>query len=343
MRCPPLEDPLAGLGPEAGWLGLPPLPPEAADLGGLGGALGEGLEALWTLPACGHCDLCGLPPWLEERGYPCGPGEGGAAHRAAGGGFFNAFGAAQKTVGPARALAAPQSSPCGGAALPQPQGGEGRGAVGGGAEGLPKGGLWGAGGAPPPGRRPGRPPPAAATSVSVRNQQGSPTKPRLRWTPDLHGRFVRAVDSLGGAEQATPKLIQELLEEPGVTVYHVKSHLQKFRMSLNVKPAESNRRGRKRGPRAEAKRRAKEKAMANGAAAVAARPRPGPGATARAGAGAGARLPACRMTCKPRAKQESKEPSGREAKAPGLCRGETPAGSCTLGAGRWAEAAAAGG
>ena len=103
----------------------------------------------------------------------------------------------------------------------------------------------------------------AATSAAA---VSSPAKRRLRWTPDLHGRFVRAVDRLGGAEQATPKLILELLEEPGVTVFHVKSHLQKYRLSLNVKPSESNRRGRKRGTRAELKRRAKEKAEMAGAA-----------------------------------------------------------------------------
>ena len=223
--------------------------------------------------------------------------------------------------------------------------------MGGGAEGLPKGGLWEAGGAPAPGRRPGRPPPAADTSVSVRNGEGSPAKSRLRWTPDLHGRFVRAVDRLGGAQQATPKLILDLLDEPGVTVFHVKSHLQKFRLSLNVKPADSNRRGRKRGPRAEAKLRAKEKAILKGSTAVAAGlgqgqglgPEQGQRATAGAGVGSGARPPACRMTCKPRAKQESKEPSGCGAKAPGLCRGETPGDSCSLGAGLRAEAAAAGG
>ena len=33
------------------------------------------------------------------------------------------------------------------------------------------------------------------------------TKPRLRWTPELHDRFVEVVAQLGGADVATPKAI----------------------------------------------------------------------------------------------------------------------------------------
>ena len=130
---------------------------------------------------------------------------------------------------------------------------------------------------------------------------------------------MRAVDRLGGAEQATPKLILELLEEPGVTVFHVKSHLQKFRLSLNVKPSESNRRGRKRGTRAELKRRAKEKAEMAGAAVAG---MAGAAVAEMAGAGGGPGLtvfhpPACPLGGRPRVEPESKQPCGREAPAGG--------------------------
>ncbi|KAL8129559.1 hypothetical protein V2J09_018714 [Rumex salicifolius] len=55
-------------------------------------------------------------------------------------------------------------------------------------------------------------------------------KQRRCWSPELHRRFVNALQMLGGSQVATPKQIRELMKVDGLTNDEVKSHLQKYRL-----------------------------------------------------------------------------------------------------------------
>jgi SHAQKYF class myb-like DNA-binding protein len=71
---------------------------------------------------------------------------------------------------------------------------------------------------------------ANANTNTNNNRNSESERCRLRWTPELHARFLRSVKTLGGLDIATPKGVVELMRVEGVTIQHVKSHLQKYRL-----------------------------------------------------------------------------------------------------------------
>ncbi|KAJ1266067.1 hypothetical protein BS78_08G122600 [Paspalum vaginatum] len=67
-------------------------------------------------------------------------------------------------------------------------------------------------------------------AAGAQQQQQQQRKARRCWSPELHRRFVAALQRLGGAQVATPKQIRELMKVDGLTNDEVKSHLQKYRL-----------------------------------------------------------------------------------------------------------------
>ncbi|KQJ94471.1 transcription factor NIGT1 [Brachypodium distachyon] len=69
------------------------------------------------------------------------------------------------------------------------------------------------------------------------SQQQHNRKARRCWAPELHRRFLQALQQLGGSHVATPKQIRELMKVDGLTNDEVKSHLQKYRLHTTRRPS----------------------------------------------------------------------------------------------------------
>ncbi|KAG7599962.1 Homeobox-like domain superfamily [Arabidopsis suecica] len=76
------------------------------------------------------------------------------------------------------------------------------------------------------------PPPPAVPQQPAFLQQQALRKQRRCWNPELHRRFLDALQQLGGPGVATPKQIREHMQEEGLTNDEVKSHLQKYRLHI---------------------------------------------------------------------------------------------------------------
>ncbi|KAG8473618.1 hypothetical protein CXB51_036002 [Gossypium anomalum] len=81
------------------------------------------------------------------------------------------------------------------------------------------------------------PPVGLSNHLLQHQQQQTGRKQRRCWSPELHRRFVNALQQLGGSQVATPKQIRELMQVDGLTNDEVKSHLQKYRLHTRRLPA----------------------------------------------------------------------------------------------------------
>ena len=78
---------------------------------------------------------------------------------------------------------------------------------------------------------------AGGSGDATRKSESRMQKKRLVWTPELHERFVTAIEEVG-IGQAVPKTLVMIMNVEGLTTEHVKSHLQKYRNSLRKEAEE---------------------------------------------------------------------------------------------------------
>lgn len=67
-----------------------------------------------------------------------------------------------------------------------------------------------------------------SSNNSSKSTQGGKRKVKVDWTPELHRRFVQAVEQLG-VDKAVPSRILELMGIECLTRHNIASHLQKYR------------------------------------------------------------------------------------------------------------------
>ncbi|PHT33180.1 Two-component response regulator ARR10 [Capsicum baccatum] len=67
--------------------------------------------------------------------------------------------------------------------------------------------------------------------IGERNDTTTVKKARVLWSPELHDKFIQAINQLGG-DKAVPQKILKLMNVPGLEREHVASHLQKYRLQL---------------------------------------------------------------------------------------------------------------
>ncbi|CAI9765549.1 unnamed protein product [Fraxinus pennsylvanica] len=77
---------------------------------------------------------------------------------------------------------------------------------------------------------------SSAANCQLNSTARQQRKQRRCWSPELHRRFVNALQQLGGEQVATPKQIRDLMQVDGLTNDEVKSHLQKYRLHTRKVP-----------------------------------------------------------------------------------------------------------